>query len=191
STIEIVANDSQYDTLYLREFATEQIITTIPTQSTKSKISFSSDRAKIVSITTDKDDYVFLKLIEPGRSYTLKIKDLAIITPSVADSLSNYIWQSGNRMFKLHAEVIQYGKPSQVLELYDSLIQTRQAQIEALKNQLSDNELQLLLKQNTSRAHGFLFFYGRELQELTPNDDFFTFVKNIDLKDEMYIYNFP
>lgn len=77
-----------------------------------------------------------------------------------------------------------------VKSIFDSLVQVRHEQLNKFKSQLTADEFGILDYQNKARAYSFLMFYGRIIKRYSPDNDFFSFISNID-NENIYSKSLP
>ncbi|MGE0589948.1 MAG: TlpA family protein disulfide reductase [Cyclobacteriaceae bacterium] len=177
----IVNNNSSYDTLYVNEVITGRSIARIPLTDSEVSYNCQANETILAQLSAGESPIVYLTVLSPGITKSVVIDSLSIITKhSIVDSLQNYLLTSTNSMFADHGRTIFQGGSKVVIRLFDSLMQARQQSIEASRNDLYTHEYDLLTLQNKARAHSFLMYYGRVINQLPAKDSFFDFVKDID-----------
>lgn len=126
-------------------------------------------------------DKSYLVCLTPGRQINVSIaEDSSLTTMHVADSLLNYLWKSNNNFIVENGSTIfNPQKLSDILTLFESFQQERAALIKSHADRLTGEELALLAYQNEARIYSFLFYFGRLVQNLPPEDTFFDFVEAI------------
>ncbi|NRB48780.1 MAG: TlpA family protein disulfide reductase [Saprospiraceae bacterium] len=127
-------------------------------------------------------DKSYLVCLTPGRQMEVSIAaDSSLTTKHLADSLLNYLWKSNNNFIVENGSTIfNPQKLSDIITLFDAFRQERATLIKSHGDRLTAEEEALLAYQNEARIYSFLFYFGRLVQNLPPDDAFFDFVKAID-----------
>ena len=190
--IIIEANRTNYDTLFIQELITGRTIAKVPLDKLNKNYSFKIDEATLGSLSVIGTETTYLTIIRPGVKKTILIDSTSLRTKqSIPDSLANYLWKSTNQMFSLHDKVIfAQDNPDKVKSIFDSLVQVRNEQLNKFKSQLTANEFGILDYQNKARAYSFLMFYGRIVKRYSPDNEFFSFISNID-NENIYSKSLP
>jgi thiol-disulfide isomerase/thioredoxin len=190
--IRIEVNRTNYDTLFVQELVTARTIAKVPLNKLNKDYSFNIDEATLGSLSVIGTETTYLTIIKPGVKKTILIDSTSLRTKqSIPDSLVNYLWKSTNQMFSQHDKVIfAQDNPQKVKFIFDSLVQVRHEQLNKFKSQLTADEFGILDYQNKARAYSFLMFYGRIVKRYSPDNDFFSFISNID-NESIYSKSLP
>ena len=179
--ISILGESEQYDTLFIQELITKELIGKIPLQSHQKKFYFPVKQSVLAGIQVKGKETSYLTILEPGALREISFSDDKFFTQnSTPDSIVNYLWHSTDEMFSKYGQLI-FGdyEPEIVKEKFDSLIYERGKLISKNSAKATVGELAILNYQNQSRAFNFLMYYGRIVKELSAKDPFFDFVKKI------------
>ncbi len=147
-----------------------------------SATNFKVDYYSTGTLRSAHSDKSYLVCLTPGRQIDVSIAaDSSLTTRHIADSLLNYLWKSNNNFIVENGSTIfNPQKLSDILTLFESFQQERAALIHSHADRLTAEELALLAYQNEARIYSFLFYFGRLVQNLPPDDTFFDFVEAID-----------
>jgi len=191
-TITIETNGIQFDTLYILDIYTRANLIKIPFDQVGKEYTFPINETILGELALRGEEYTHLTVLSPGKKKRVIIEPTSIKTePSLADSLANYLWKSTNLMFSKHDKVIfAEDNPRQVKNIFDSLVMVRQEQLNSFGPQLTEGELGILTYQNKARAYSFLMFYGRIIKEISPEDEFFNFIYEIE-NENSYTKSLP
>jgi len=122
-----------------------------------------------------------LAILQPHKGKAIRISaDSTVRTGNVADSLLNYLQGSTNTFLSENGGFIfSSGEPEELLDLFENFRLQRKEAIERCADRLSVEEQALLHYQNDARIHSFLFYYGRIIKSLPPDDPFFRFIDEV------------
>ncbi|WP_026969778.1 TlpA family protein disulfide reductase [Algoriphagus terrigena] len=178
--ITIPESSNPYDSLFIQELITGETIAKIPLNSPQRKFFFPIKHPLLVGIQIKGKESPYLAILEPGSKRELVFEGENVKTKNQpADSLSNYLWHSSDEMHSKYGRLYEYGDVAEVKQKFDSLIEKRQEVIAGDSKQLSEGEYAILNYQNKARAQNFLFYFGRMMRKLKPEDPFFDFVADI------------
>jgi thiol-disulfide isomerase/thioredoxin len=181
--LQVAENNSTIDSLYLTELVTEKLIAKIDPREQDSQIPLLVDSVCIGVIKKRGDRYNYhLTVLTPNTKTKLKVlTDSTYATDKLSDSLLNYINRSTNKFIGEHqAFILNTPDVDSIVDLFEEFRNKRKAVIEENRNKLNKEELELLHFQNEARIHGFLFFLGRVVKRLPPDDAYFRFINTID-----------
>jgi len=181
--LQVEENSSTIDSLYLTELISKKLIAKINPRDQNSQIPLSVDSVSIGVIKKRGDRYNYhLTLLTPNTKTKLRVlSDSTYATNKLSDSLLNYISRSTNKFIGKHQPfILNTTDMDSIVDLFEVLRNKRKTVIEENKNRLSMEELELLHFQSEGRINGFLFFFGRVVKRLSPDDHFFRFISTID-----------
>jgi thiol-disulfide isomerase/thioredoxin len=190
--VVIESNKTKNDTLFIKELITERILGKISLDNQTQVHTFKIDKTTLGELTISGIEISYLTILEPGGRKIISLDSTSLTTKeSIADSLINYLWSSTNKMFSLHGQLI-FGQdnPVKVKSIFDSLIETRANHLNQFRTKLTKDEFGILDYQNKARAYSFLMFYGRMLKQLSPDNDFFNFISDIE-SENIYSKSLP
>jgi thiol-disulfide isomerase/thioredoxin len=191
-TITIEGNSTDFDTLYINDIYTGHTLLKMPLDPIGKEYTFSIGETRLGELAIKSSESTYLTVLSPGAKKSVVIDTNSIRTEhSIPDSLANYLWKSNNLMFSKHDKTIfAEDNPWKVRDLFDSLVQVRANQLKGFKSILSEEELGILTYQNKARAYSFLMFYGRIIKEISPGDEFFSFIDDIE-NENIYTKSLP
>ncbi len=189
SSIRIAKSNTIADSVALTELMTDQPLGQIKIKENNT-LAFETKSPTISLAKVSNAQYGTMLVHSPGEIKDLTIDSLTITTNSVADSIVNYLHSSGNDVLASYGGLIfSEGNEKEVLAVFDSLLTSRK---ELIKNaDLRHDIKELLTYHNKSRIYNFLFYYGRMIYKLPPDDSFFDFTQNIDYNYEPYFRTSP
>jgi thiol-disulfide isomerase/thioredoxin len=180
--VSVQSQNTEIDTLYIKELITEKVLVKIPLQQSLQKFNFDIESPTVGAISANQGEDSYLVILKPGEKVNLSIDSTSIKTiHDVADSLLNYLWKSNNAFIAENSSVIfNTDNPQKVVSIFDSLQMKREGIINSNKEVLSKEEIEILNHQNQARINSFLFYYGRLLKDFSPSHSFFNFIHDID-----------
>ncbi|MDX1939129.1 MAG: TlpA disulfide reductase family protein [Saprospiraceae bacterium] len=146
-------------------------------QATEAKISFGAGK------------YPCLMILSPGETTMLqpsRDKGLEPTNASPGDQMLNYLFSSFVEF--INSPLVNV-TPKEVSKNIISFAEARASKIDNYASSFSDIEKNILQHRNIATLYGFAFFKGRIEYELSSDDAFFDFVKNIDANDAMYRFS--
>jgi len=190
-SIHIERNTTKFDSLYIIDVITEKILVQISLTDSILEHKFRMNEATVGAIIVKGTELTYLTIIEPKSGKFISVDSVSLQTKSLGDSLVNFIWKNGNEMFTEHyQEIFVEDNPDNVRRLFDSLIFVRAKIIRELSSSLTNEEIDILEYQNSSRAYSFLFYYGRWMKNYPPDNRFFDFIDKID-NENIYTKTLP
>ncbi|NMM47414.1 TlpA family protein disulfide reductase [Marinigracilibium pacificum] len=189
ATIQIkVKEEAVNDSIFIKELITERILAKACYCDTVLNINIPYNYYQLFSVSSSHTENTLVSALKNGvnKIYQLDNQEFRSINSPI-DSLSEYLWKSTNEMFGTHGELIfNSSTPEQVKSLFDSLIVARDGIIIQYNHQIDKDGINLLKNQNRFRAYSFLYYYGRNLKNIEPNSEFYSFQNSIDHES---IYN--
>lgn len=135
------------------------------------------------------DNYPPLLLVlEPGIKNQIQWNNdkNQLVALDYGSKLLNYLWQSNNEFVQNNKQDIYYAnEPETVVNLFLDLIKERRREIDNSKENLSDQSYHFLVNQNINRAFAYLIYYGKVIKDISPEDDYFRFLKLLDINDTL------
>jgi len=180
--ISVISNNSLLDSAYITETITGRIVKKIPLKGTNNEVSVDIDSTTIGQVHTKDGEHSYLTILRPNKNIRITINsDSTISTNNIADSLLNFLWKGNNNFIAQNsAFIFTTSKVDSVVSIFEQFGTTRKDTIEKYSDRLGGEEKELLLYQNEARLYAFLFYYGRILKKLPPQNSFFSFANNID-----------
>lgn len=170
------------DSIIIKDLITEKPIVVFST--CDKEIEFTINEPTIVSIESQNDPQRFslLSILYNGKSFGIQRNpnnDLS--STNLADSLLQYLSSSNNSFIQENQNrIFSSSNPLDVLNLFDHFLNERDSVIKIYRNRLSSIETSLLNYQNHARIYSFLFYYGRIIQNLEPQNTYWSFISKID-----------
>lgn len=185
--ISVESLDSMKDSIIIKDLITEKPIIVFST--CEKKVEFTINEPTIVSIESQNNPQRFslLSILYNGKSFGIQRNPQDVLsTTNLADSLLQYLFSSNNLFIQENQNRI-FGacNPLEVLNLFEHFLNERDSIIKINKNELSSIETSLLNYQNHARIYSFLFYYGRIIQNLEPQNAFWSFVSKIDNNNQV------
>jgi thiol-disulfide isomerase/thioredoxin len=170
------------DSLVIRDFITQEHIVILPYNVPVTLIKIDYPTLFSIARLSDPDNSLYWGILSPNRDKTIKIDSGEKLgTNCLADSLLHQLFVSNNSFIGQHQNFIFRAEdPIEVFNLFDSLIIQRDSLINRFEKNLTSAEREILLFQNSGRAYSFLFFYGRLIKNLDPDNPYWEFIKHID-----------
>ena len=184
-TIYVDSNLTDLDSLYITEFGMDKVIAKIPVNQSGTQFTFQLDYPSAGSIHTKfgEDKKPYLTTLTKGKTIKIKIDaDSTISTfACLSDSLLNYLLLSQNQFIAENANFI-FTSPDtdSTYQLLEDFRVKRKQTIQKYENQLTEDELDLLLYQSDARMYSFMFYYARNVKDFPPEHTFFNFINQID-----------
>jgi len=190
-------SESNLDTIYVSEVITGNKIIQLHNNSKEHNIHLNSP---IIAKIYDKNrKNVYLTILESNKDLNIFIKSNSRITTNdKSDSLVNYLWKSNNEFISKHNKLL-FGSNNldTIPKLFEKFRRERKSLINKHKNQFSSEILEILHFQNDARIYSFLFYYGRLVKEIQPNNRYFNFIDKIPHANEtlktlpdIYLYKY-
>ena len=180
--VSIQSQNTEIDTLYISESITEKLVAKISLQENQGDGDFNVASPVVGTISASNVESSYLVILNPNEEIKLMVDSTSIKTINdVADSLLNYLWSSNNAFIAENSHFIfNSDDPQIVFSIFDSLRLERKGIINSNENSLTEEEVQILNYQNEARIYSFLFYYGRIIKNLSPDNPFFKFTNSID-----------
>lgn len=121
----------------------------------------------------------YLTILEPNKNLSISIRpDSSLTTNKKSDSLLNYLWKSQSKFIsKNQSFIFKTKNTDSIAIIFENFKKKRATEIN--KYIFSSQISEVLHFQNDARIYSFLFYYGRLIKGLNPNDSFFNFIKDI------------
>ena len=128
-----------------------------------------------------------LTILYPGKSIEIHINSEGILSSTnLSDSLLQYLFLSNNSFISENQEVIfSSNNPQKIFNLFSQLINERASVLKSNMHKLAPSEREILNFQNHARVYSFLFYYGRLIQNLEPENPFWAFIDEIDNNSQL------
>ncbi|MDH5475289.1 MAG: TlpA family protein disulfide reductase [Cyclobacteriaceae bacterium] len=186
-TIRVENNMPIYDSLFIRDLVTNQLLVSIPLSDSEKEYKFPINKPINATIQVKESDISYITILKPNSKKIIVVDSSSLITKhDKLDSLANFILQNNNNMFRVYgAEIFGEDNPKRIRHLFDSIIVTRSKIINGFKNTLSKDDIEILEFENRTRAYNFLFFYGRWIRSYSLDNHFFNFIDSIKNNNEI------
>lgn len=188
-SIRVLNHDKNTDSVFIKELTTDKILAKIPLNSKETEFRFSLERPTIGSVYSNNSEQSSMVILQPNSKTDLRIDSTFYKSnDNLADSLINFLHVNTNESLGGENAKIIFGQdnPEKVIQLFDSLSKYRTSIIESFKDQLSNDESEILHFYNEGRINAFLLFYGRMIKKYEPRNPFFAFIKDMDNENNLH-----
>lgn len=171
--------DPFLDTIYISEFNTERLVAKISDSNRLQAVNLVHPTAVTINHKNNNDPY--LAILANNKSLNIFLNQDGIInTHDKADSLLNNLWHSNNKFISDNSSLLFGSNNIDTIPLvFEIFRQERVNNIDLYKDEIGTDILELLHYQNDARIYSFLFYYGRMMKELEPDNSYFDFVNRI------------
>jgi len=181
-SINVNSKNTQVDSVYILESITEKILFRLPVNGkVPERMHGEIDYPTTGSIQTKDGKHSCLTILYPNKELNITIEpDSSILTNNLGDSLLNYLWISNNEFIAQNANrIFTSNDTDSITKIFQDFETLRKLEIEKRSSKLSLDEKELLLYQNSSRIHSFLFYFGRLAKNFPATHKFFSFIEDI------------
>lgn len=190
-------SESELDTIYVSELITGTKVIQLNKKTDAKNIALNNPT--VAEIYDKEKDNIYLTILAQDKDLNITIKpDSSITTNDKIDSLLNYLWKSNNQFISENSSFIfQTKNVDSIPILFEKFRIKRENEINKFIDQFSPEIADILYYQNDARIYSFLFYLGRVVKELEPDDSYFDFIENIPKADktlkslpDIYLYRY-
>ena len=188
---------STLDTIYVSELITGNQVIQLDKKTKEKKIQLNNPT--VAEIYDKNKENIYLTILAKNKDLNISIKlDSSITTNDKSDSLVNYLWKSNNDFISKNNKLL-FGSSNldTIPILFEKFRKEREKEINKYKNKFSPEISDILYFQNDARIYSFLFYYGRLIKEVHPNNNYFDFINKIPNANEtiktlpdVYLYKY-
>ncbi|SHN06687.1 TlpA disulfide reductase family protein [Polaribacter sp. KT 15] len=180
-----LSSATKLDTLYVSELITKKPIAKIYENNKVKNIAL--EYPTVASIHNKKKNIEYLTILEQHKNLDISIlNDATLTTNNLSDSLINYLWKSNTKYIQENSSFLFTTQNTDTIPvMFEKFRVKRENEINKFKNKISSKSLEILYFQNNARIYSFLFWLGRVVKQLKPNDRYFNFIKNIDSPNQL------
>lgn len=185
------------DTIYVSELITGKNVFQISQQTKENNIELNSPT--VAEIYDKNKNNIYLTILAKNKDLNITVKpDSSITTNDKSDSLVNYLWKSNLSFISENSSFIfQTKNIDSIPILFEKFRKKRAVEITKSKNHITSDIADILYFQNDARIYSFLFYLGRVVKVLEPNNSYFDFIEKIPKADktlkslpDIYLYKF-
>ncbi|MCI2230248.1 TlpA family protein disulfide reductase [Polaribacter sp. MSW13] len=167
------------DTIYVSELITENKI--IQLNKKKQRQNIHLNNSTVAEIYDKNKDNSYLTILVKNKDLNISIKpNSSITTNDKSDSLLNFLWKSNLSFISQNSSFIFLTKNIDSIPiLFEKFRKQRANKITKSKKQITSDIADILYFQNDARIYSFLFYLGRVVKNLDPNNSYFDFIKKI------------
>jgi thiol-disulfide isomerase/thioredoxin len=167
------------DTIYVSELITaKQIVKIYKNEGIRN---LEMNAPTVAELYTKNKHQPYLTILAKNKDlYITILNDSTLTTNDNSDALLNDLWKSNNEFISKNNTLLFGSNNTDTIPIvFENFRKQREIKINTFKEELSPRILDILHFQNDARIYSFLFYFGRLIKELHPNERYFDFIEKI------------